>query len=73
MYVLTLATEVGAVAAITALALAVAVALSGPIHTPARALVVGAIAGACIHLAFEGAQMNSYYCRHGAACGLAGR
>ncbi len=67
-YALTLLLETGVVAVVTALALALAVWLGGPITRPTQALVVGAIAGAWIHLAFELVGANRMYCSTGAAC-----
>lgn len=67
-YTRNLLMEASVVAAVTALALALAVRIAGPITTPLRALIVGTVTGACIHIAFELAGANSYYCRAGAAC-----
>lgn len=62
--------EVAAVALVTAVALVFAVAVGGPIKTPVKALVVGLLIGALIHLGFEFLGGNAYYCRYGAACRL---
>ena len=68
MYITTLLLEAGVVAAITALALALAVYVTGPISTVQQALMVGTVLGAMIHLTFELAGANAYYCTGGAAC-----
>jgi hypothetical protein len=60
--------EISVVAAITALALALAVTVAGPIQTARKALVVGLVIGGSIHLAFELLGGNRYYCTYGAAC-----
>ena len=60
--------EAGAVAAVTALALAFAVSVTGAIRTVRKALLVGLVMGAAIHVAFELLGGNSYYCSFGAAC-----
>lgn len=67
-YTITLLIEAGVVAAVTALALALAVAVTGPISTVPRAVMVGTVLGALIHVAFELAGANTYYCTGGAAC-----
>lgn len=67
-YALKLTIEAAAVAAITALTLALAIRLAGPIQSVSKALFVGSLIGACIHLAFELAGGNAYYCSQGAAC-----
>lgn len=70
MYLVRLLGEATTVAAVTALALTFALWLAGPITTVSKALIVGAVAGAAIHLAFELGGANRYYCGAGAACGL---
>jgi hypothetical protein len=67
-YVKQLSIEVAMVALITALFLGLAVTIGGPIERPGKALIVGAVIGACIHLGFELLGGNTYYCRSGAAC-----
>jgi hypothetical protein len=68
MYIATLLLEAGVVAAVTAAALALAVRVAGPISTVHQALLVGTVMGALIHVAFELAGANTYYCKAGAAC-----
>lgn len=68
MYVAKLGLEAGAVACVTALALMMAVWLGGPITTMSKAVVVGGLLGAWIHLTFELVGGNTYYCASGAAC-----
>lgn len=60
--------EAGVVAVVTALALALALWLGGPITRLTKALVVGAVVGAAIHLIFELVGANRMYCSTGAAC-----
>ena len=63
-----LSIEIGVVAAVTALALMIAVYIAGPISTVSKAGLVGLIVGGCIHVAFELLGGNTYYCSSGAAC-----
>ena len=63
-----LAFEVVAVAAATALSMGLAVAVAGPIASVKKALVVGLLVGAIIHVAFEVLGGNAWYCSYGAAC-----
>ena len=60
--------EVAVVAVITAACLVFAVVVGGPITGPLKALVVGLLIGAVIHLGFEFLGGNAYYCKYGAAC-----
>ena len=68
-YIGSLLLEISVVAAITALALALAVTIAGPIRTARKALGVGLIIGGGIHIAFELLGGNKFYCSYGAACG----
>ncbi len=61
---LTEAAVVGAVLAVALLAAASLVRLTDPWTV----LGVGFVLGAGLHLAFEAAGANAWYCRHGAAC-----
>lgn len=70
MYVPQLLIEAGMVSLVTAVALAGTVHFTGRVDTLRRALVVGAVLGALIHLLFELAGANATYCRIGAACSL---
>jgi hypothetical protein len=63
-----LALEAAVVAVVTAVALAFAVAVTGPIGSVRKALLVGLVMGAAIHVGFELLGGNSYYCSFGAAC-----
>ncbi len=67
-YATRLAMEVAVVGAVTALALAFAVSVTGPIRTVRKGLVVGLLMGAVIHVAFELLGGNAYFCSFGAAC-----
>jgi hypothetical protein len=67
-YLGSLLLEISVVAAITALALALAVTIVGPIASARKALVVGLVIGGAIHAAFEVLGGNKYYCSYGAAC-----
>ncbi len=64
---MTLASEavvVGAVLAVALLAASHVVRLTDPWTV----LAVGFVLGAGLHLAFEAAGANAWYCRYGAAC-----
>jgi uncharacterized membrane protein len=67
-YASRLAIEAAVVAAVTALALAFAVAVTGPVGSVRKALLVGLVMGAAIHVAFELLGGNLWYCSSGAAC-----
>lgn len=63
-----LALEAAVVAVVTAVALAFAVAVTGPISSVRKALLVGLVMGAAVHIGFELLGGNLYYCSFGAAC-----
>lgn len=67
-YAYQLILEASVVAVVTAVALAISVKLSGPITSPGKAVLVGAVLGGMIHLTFELLGANKVYCSTGAAC-----
>lgn len=63
VHMTSLAIEVAIISVVTAAILALAVRIGGTIDTIGKALMVGGITGALIHLGFEVAGLNSVYCK----------
>lgn len=68
-YSMSLFTEAVVVGFVLAAVLGIQWTIRQP-RTIQEVVATGFVMGACIHLAFEAAGANSWYCRHGAACRL---
>ena len=64
---MSLASEAVVVGAVLAAALAAAWSVA-PFRSAGAAALAGFVVGVAVHLGFEAAGANKWYCRHGAAC-----